>query len=151
MLFGVSNIVVGVFVTACTETSKKDRQLLVKSKLEALQAYRANIRSFFAEADADASGTLSWEEFQEHLKNPKVMAYFTSLELDISNAHRLFRLMDTDNNGEVGLDEFLDGCTRLKGEAKSIDVNMLVYAVKKMQMNISRMLKESERVLLAGV
>merc|ERR1712032_986233 len=150
MVFGVSNIVVGVFVSACTETVKGDRKLLVTSKLEALEAYKAKVKGFFAAADADESGTLSWEEFQEHLKNPRVMAYFTSLDLDVSNAHRLFRLMDTDGNNEVGFDEFLDGCTRLKGEARSIDVNMLVHAVKKLSLNVSRILKQSEREHLEG-
>jgi len=144
MLFGVSNIVVGVFVSACTETSKGDRKLFVTSKLEALEAYKANVKGFFAAADADASGTLSWEEFQEHLKNPRVMAYFTSLDLDVSNAHRLFRLLDTNNNDEVGVREFLDGCMRLKGEAKSIDVNMLVYEIRQMSRTLSHFIEASE-------
>ena len=35
--------------------------------------------------------------------------------------------MDTDGTNEVGIEEFVTGCMRLKGEAKSIDVNMLLY------------------------
>jgi len=56
MVFGVFNIVVGTFVTACTKTSKSDRQLLVKSKLQSVDAYTAKIKGFFAEADTDESG-----------------------------------------------------------------------------------------------
>lgn len=140
MFFGVLNIVVGAFVTATSEISKKDRELLVSAHQEAADEYTRKIKGFFAEADTDNSGMLSWEEFEDHLKNPKVSAYFASLELDVSNAHRLFRLLDADCSNEVGLDEFLDGCTRLKGQARSIDVNMLVYEIERMSRQVSHII-----------
>merc|ERR1712032_1508758 len=85
------------------------------------------IVTFFEEADKDHSGMLSWEEFKTYLQNSKVKAYFQALELDVSQAHKLFTLLDADNSDQVGLHEFLEGCMRLKGQAKSIDVNMLLY------------------------
>jgi len=142
MFFGVLNIVVGAFVTATAEISKKDRALLVSSEMESSKAYTKKIREFFAEADLDMSGMLSWDEFETHLKNPKVSAYFASLELDVSNAHRLFRLLDVDGSNEVGLDEFLEGCMRLKGQARSIDVNILVYEIERMSRQISHIIDE---------
>merc|ERR1719336_2981876 len=87
MFFGVLNIVVGAFVTAAAEIAKQDRELSTNAELESVEAYTKKIKEFFAEADKDQSGMLSWEEFQEHLENPKVSAYFASLELDVSNAH----------------------------------------------------------------
>jgi len=84
---------------------------------------------------------LSWDEFEEHLQNPQVSAYFASLELDVSHAHRLFQLLDTDGSNKVGLDEFLDGCLRLKGDAKSLDVNMLLFEMEKLSKQVSRFLE----------
>jgi len=141
MFFGVLNIVVGAFVTATGEIAKQDREFLINAELESVEAYTRKIKTFFAEADKDESGMLSWQEFECHLKNPKVSAYFASLELDVTHAHRLFRLLDVDGSGEVGLDEFLDGCMRLKGQAKSIDVNMLVYETERMSQQISLLLE----------
>jgi len=137
MFFGVLNIVISAFVQAAAEIAKKDREYLVHRELEATEAYNKKIKEFFADADRDQSGILSWEEFEDHLTNPKVSAYFTSLELDVTHAHRLFKLLDKDNSNEVGLDEFLDGCIRLKGEAKSIDVNMLVYEMDRLSKQIT--------------
>mmetsp|Transcript_102726 Transcript_102726/g.199112 ORF Transcript_102726/g.199112 Transcript_102726/m.199112 type:complete len:436 (-) Transcript_102726:78-1385(-) len=139
MFFGVLNIVVSAFVQAAAEIAKKDREFLVHQELESSEAYNKKIRAFFAEADKDQSGMLSWEEFEDHLKNPKVSAYFASLELDVTHAHRLFKLLDVNRSNEVGLDEFLDGCVRLKGEAKSIDVNMLVYEMDNLSQQITKM------------
>lgn len=71
-------------------------------------------------------------------------AFFASLELDVSQAHRLFQLLDTDGSNEVGIDEFLDGCLRLKGPAKSLDVNMLVYETEKLQRQMAKIIEDVE-------
>merc|ERR1711953_994649 len=54
-------------------------------------------------------------------------AYLSSLELDASQARALFVLLDVDESGEVCVDEFVKGCMRLQGSARSMDVNMLLY------------------------
>ncbi len=41
-------------------------------------------------------------------------------------------MLDIDDNDGVGVDEFVDGCFRLKGPARSIDVHMLLLQVEKM-------------------
>merc|ERR1712194_262128 len=99
---------------------------------------------FFMEADEDRSGMLSWEEFRKHLQNTKVKAFFQALELDVSQARALFQLLDADHSNQVGLDEFLDGCMRLKGQAKSIDVNMLMYKTDKVYKRIQEDLRRLE-------
>jgi len=144
MFFGVLNIVIGAFVTTAGDISKKDRDFLVNAELESVGKYAQKIKDFFAEADNDNSGKLSLGEFEDHLQNPKVAAFFTSLELDVSRAHRLFHLLDTDGSNEVGFDEFLDGCLRLKGPAKSLDVNMLVYETEKLQRQMAKIIEEVE-------
>ncbi|CAK0899532.1 unnamed protein product [Prorocentrum cordatum] len=64
-----------------------------------------------------------------YLNDDKVKAYFQSLDLEISQAHMLFTLLDTDGDDEVGIDEFIDGCMTLKGHARTIDVKFLAQQV----------------------
>merc|ERR1712232_146910 len=40
-----------------------------------------------------------------------------------TDARSLFDLLDKDSSGEVDIDEFCEGCLRLKGEAKSFDIH----------------------------
>jgi len=127
MTFGVMNIVIGTFVDQAWEVSQRDRDATIARELDKTKEYATNIRRFFFEADKDRSGMLSWEEFQKHLDDDRVKAYFQTLELDVSQARALFMLFDVDESHEVGIDEFICGCMRLKGTAKSIDVNMLLY------------------------
>jgi len=127
MTFGVMNIVIGTFVDQAWEVSQRDREATIARELSKTKEYATNLRRFFFEADKDKSGMLSWEEFQKHLDDDRVKAYFQTLELDVSQARALFMLFDVDETNAVGIDEFIGGCMRLKGSAKSIDVNMLLY------------------------
>lgn len=126
MFMGVLNVVIGAFVAATAEISWKDRDVLVQQEMRKLDNYKGKLKTFFKEADSDGSGTLSWTEFKLHLRNPKVKAYFQALDLDVAQARVLFDMLDNDESGEVSFDEFLEGCIRLKGHARSIDVNMLM-------------------------
>merc|ERR1711972_382055 len=106
--------------------ASQDRDQMMQDNMEQISGYVGKVREFFREADTDGNGTLSWDEFRVHLSNPRVKAYFQALDLDVSQAHCLFTLLDEDGSDEVSVKEFLDGCLRLRGEARNIDLNMLV-------------------------
>jgi len=150
MVIGVLNVVVGAFVATTAEISSKDREVLVKSEMKALNTYQRKIHTFFAEADKDKSGKLSWEEFKEHLEVPKVSAYFRALELDVSQAQTVFKLLDRDGGGEVSLDEFLAGCLRLKGQAKSLDLNVLIYEQRRMFSMLAQFIRLTTDMAVRG-
>jgi len=132
MTLGVLNVVVGSFVDNAQQVSRNDREMVVKNEIKQEREYMARVRDIFSEADKDADGSLSWEEFEDYLQDDRVAAYLGSLGLDSSIAKTLFVLLDVDDTNSVGIDEFVGGCLRLKGQARSIDVNMLLYNSEKM-------------------
>jgi len=132
IVFGVLNVVTGAFVDSIRLVSSRDRDAVVEEELRRQNDYIAALHLIFHEADYDGSGTLTWEEFESHLQDFRVKAYFSTLELDVSHAKALFLLLDVDETNEVEIDEFVQGCLRLKGGAKSIDVNMLLYENEKL-------------------
>merc|ERR1719217_1046594 len=77
--------------------------------------------------DQDESGTISLDELDRYFEDVRMKSYFQVLGIDPDDSERLFRLLDEDGSGEVGIDEFLDGCLRLKGDARSIDVHSIMY------------------------
>lgn len=127
MVFLVLNVVIGTVVDVTSGVAARDRDRMVEDEMKALKDYASDIKEFFRQADADSSGQLSWEEFRIHLDDDRVKAYFQTLDLDIRQAHILFKLLDCNDNGEVGIEEFLDGCLRLRGQAKSLDLNLVIY------------------------
>merc|ERR1719158_894452 len=86
----------------------------------------------FEELDTNDSGALSLGEFEKHIEDEKLAAF----DLDVSQVRTLFTLLDVDRTGEVDLDEFVSGCLRLKGGAKSLDMAILKYQVEWILHNI---------------
>jgi len=132
VVFGMLNIVTGAFVESLTVVSRRDYDVASEEELKKTLTFKKDVQTMFEDADADNSGTLSWEEFQEHLEDERIVAYFKSLNLDISQAKALYVLLDLEEQNEVPIDRFIEGCTRMRGDAKSIDVNMLLWGNEKL-------------------
>jgi len=126
MCFGVLNVVVGAFVATTQQIAANDPESAAKYAVGQMENYLHRINGFFKQADVDHTGTLSWEEFKKQLEDPKTQSYFQALELDVSQAPVLFDLLDADGSGAVTVEEFVEGCVRLRGQARSIDVNKVM-------------------------
>merc|ERR1719353_1821311 len=87
------------------------------------------MQDIFVEMDQDEQGTISLEEFESKLEDERVIAYFNALKLDVSDARVLFRLLDTDESGEITIDEFIVGCYKLQGESRSLDMKIMIFEV----------------------
>eukprot|EP00929_Paragymnodinium_shiwhaense_P054357 TRINITY_DN27239_c0_g2_i1.p1 TRINITY_DN27239_c0_g2~~TRINITY_DN27239_c0_g2_i1.p1 ORF type:complete len:712 (-),score=180.93 TRINITY_DN27239_c0_g2_i1:330-2465(-) len=135
-VFAVVNVVTGVFVESAIQTSGSDKEAIIKEELDSKFRYLQNMQEVFMEMDADGTGGITLDEFQEHLGDQRVIAYFNSLKLDVSDATMLFRLLDSDNSGSVDVEEFLDGCQRLKGEARSLDIASLKLELENTRKNL---------------
>jgi len=89
------------------------------------------LHQIFLDSDADNSGTLSWDEFEKHLGDRRVSAYLASLDLNVSELRVVFDILDTERTGCVTIDDFVWGCMRLRGTAKSVDMCTLLYEYRK--------------------
>jgi len=139
MVIGVLNVVVGAFVAATGEIANRDRDLIIKAEMAHLTTYLEKVRTFFSEADMDGSGKLSLDEFKSHLDNRRVCAYFHALGIDVSQGESVFHLLDNDDSHMLSLNEFLAGCMRLKGHAKSLDLNLLLHETRRLSRRISEL------------
>merc|ERR1712129_78461 len=70
-------------------------------------------------------GIILPSELDAHLKKPAVGAYFSRLGVDVNESEKLFMLLDEDGSGCIDKTEFLIGCLRLKGHAKTLDLAIL--------------------------
>jgi hypothetical protein len=129
-LFAVVNIVTGVFVESALQSNVKDRDIVVHEELQTKKQYLQAMQEIFEEMDEDGKGTISLCEFEDKLQDERVIAYFNVLKLDVSDAVILFQLLDGDQSDEVGIDEFLEGCYKLQGESRSLDMKIMQYEVR---------------------
>lgn len=131
MLFAVVNIVTGIFVEQASRLAEVDRDMIMRQEVEAQREVSRDIEAFFRTIDIDGNGTLTWTEFKGSLRHKKVLAYFEHLGIDADNARQVFVLLDRHRTGQVPIEAFVDGCMRLRGPAKSIDMAVLLNESKK--------------------
>merc|ERR1712113_900010 len=81
----------------------------------------------FVDLDGDGSGTVSWDEFQEHLGDPQMLEYLKGIDLDAHEAQQLFHLLDGDCSGEIDAEELVSGCLRLHGSAKALELAAFMH------------------------
>merc|ERR1711924_47215 len=67
--------------------------------------------------------------------NDGVKAFFHSQGLDIKDAEMFFKMLkDAEHEGEaVEIDAFIDGCMKMKGGAKSLDIQALRFRLRGMR------------------
>lgn len=125
--FAIMNVVTGIFVETTMRVAHVDRDALVQEEVKNKQNYMIAAAQVFRDMDTDGSNEVTVEEFKKAMKDRRVLAYINALQLDFTDVMTLFVLLDRDSSGSINLDEFLRGCMRLKGEAKSIDIAKLQY------------------------
>jgi len=73
-------------------------------------------------ADEDGSGELDVKEFLAALEDDEILWKMRGLDLPIDDAARLFTVIDGEGTRALQMEEFIDGCTKLKGAARSRDL-----------------------------
>lgn len=126
-LFGVLNVMTAVFVESAMQSTAHHRDLLVQEKQRVKEIYLRHIRAIFLQIDTDESGSVSQQEIENIFSDDSMSHLLEALEITAFDARSMFKLLDRDGSGLIDIDEFCNGCLRLKGEAKSFDIQCLIY------------------------
>jgi len=135
------NIVAAVFIKTAFVRSESDRQFQIQKEIDEKTSYLETMQDVFAELDEDNDGKIFFEELEGHLAKPEVGAYFSKLGVDVNAVEKLFVLLDEDGSGCIDKGEFMFGCLRLKGEAKSLDLAVLHREVQGLSRQMERVLQ----------
>lgn len=127
--FGLLNLVVGVIVENTLASAKINETKMKKKREKDRMRILNHLREFFEQSDEDGSGTLTMEEVQAAMKDPEAMNKLKLIDLPLDDPHEIFSLLDVDQSGELSIDEFISGCMRIKGNAKSKDLLAVQIAV----------------------
>merc|ERR1712187_1002588 len=97
----------------------------------------------FREIDMNGEGTLSFQEMYQFLndRHSDLPQYLEALGISSKDVRVLFRLLDRDASGSIDISEFCEGCMRLKGEAKSFDINCMIYESRAMIKNHAKFMQ----------
>ena len=88
---------------------------MVRQHEKKLKMHRKKMTMLLKEADRGNDGQLSQENFNSILQDSAVRLWLSSMELDTTDASRLFGLLDKSGDGNLSLNELIKGVMKLKG------------------------------------
>jgi len=132
MVFAVANIVNGVFVDGAIELSKRDRSVMMQKQKDEQASKELHVINLLTLMDRDGDQLITFDEFIESLEQQQVRDYISALDVDVTDAKVFFQMLDKDGNGCVDIMEFTTGMQKFRGEAKSVDIHMMLHENKKL-------------------
>merc|ERR1712079_533350 len=97
-----------------------DRMMVYKQERSARE-HEKKMERFFQLADIDGDNTIGKRGMREMLKYKEVTTWLASMGLNVDDNELLLRLM-TDGDEDLTLSQLVRGIGRLKGPARSLDL-----------------------------
>merc|ERR1740129_2198445 len=132
VVFAVTRIISAIFLRETLQVASQEADILLAEDKRQREGLMFKLADFFKEADQSGDGMMDRSEFERMLVDPNVRLWFRGLDLHVHEYVSLFNLMDN-GNGYISLEDFLDGVSRLKGQARSLDVLGVVLEIKKIR------------------
>lgn len=142
--FGLIRVITAVFLKDTLDAAANDADHQVTLRLQKKADYAQKLEAIFGAIDREGNGLITEERLVEALDYPVVRAYFQTLDLDVYESKALFHLLD-DGDGNVTLEEFIDGMLRCKGQARAIEQVAAHVELKQLGKKMNRVLKWIER------
>jgi len=108
------------------------REEMLKQAQEKKSTMIQLVGELFTQLDTDQSGKLSYEELDSHLHDEALQEYFCVLEMEPEEAKDLFCLLDIRGEGEVSITDFTNGCLKIMGAPKNLDICTCLYQSRRM-------------------
>lgn len=132
LAFGVLNTMIAVVVDAVLTTSKKYNEIHESVTKAREKHIFFELETVFRQADANGSGALDLDEVREAVNTPEIYNKMKMIDFPVEGLPDVFNVLDFDESGELTIDEFVRGCERMRGHAKSKDLLEAQLSVNRM-------------------
>lgn len=119
--FVLMNLIVAVIVENAFDTGNMEQAEQAQKAAEKRDKELMELKEMFRMLDKDESGSLTKMELIKASRERKVIQKLQSLDLMPKDLIAAWEILD-DGDGELSVDEFVDGFRKLKGEAKAKDI-----------------------------
>lgn len=133
------NVINSIFVNDAMETARMDIELRMKNEGDQTKFMVETLTNIFNQISHDGH-TITQREFTDQVNSDDMKLFCALLDVHYPDGETLFKLLDVDGSGEVGIEEFVVGFMRLKGGAILIDNNFLLHET---QLLVKQAMKEN--------
>jgi len=153
MAVAVLNVLTGMFVDTAMKVADADDGNVMEEILEHDAQDIDNFREFLLTLNENGRNSILWEDVSEkgHLlqnnQKPVVSNFLKALEIEVTDMRRVFKLLEAKNGHDdrsVDVEEFIMGCSKVKGDQKGIDMLSLMSDTKKYMVQLGLLMEYSE-------
>ncbi|CAE7624468.1 Scn11a [Symbiodinium pilosum] len=126
-VFTVVNVVTGVFCNTAIESAAADKDIAVMKQMRKQAAQVQVLKHVFNEINNQSTDTINMQDLKDAMSAHKLSSFFESMGISTGDVWTLFKVIDTDGSGTIDMDEFVSGCMRLHGPAKSLDIAKMEF------------------------
>ncbi|CAD7935311.1 unnamed protein product [Amoebophrya sp. A120] len=121
--FVLFNLVTAVVIQTVFVMSAKDADIERRLREHKRVKQWKLLKSIFKAMDIDGTGQVTAEELDEAMRtNLALQRKLNEINLNKAELADLWLILDTSGDGELDIDEFLDGMRQMEGSAKSYDM-----------------------------
>merc|ERR1712136_450129 len=122
---GVLNVISAIFVNDAMETTRMDSDLRMQMEVDETRFAIERLTEIFADLTGGALGLhIPQRDFVQGVQSVEIKLKFAMLGLHFVDPVNFYKSLDVDQSGEVGLEEFVMGCLRLKSGAIFMDIDV---------------------------
>jgi len=146
MGYALMSVLGAVFVQQAMSVQQQDQELMILRRAKETDRYTKKLKSLFEAMDTDGDGQLTRKEFDVVTQDQELKHWMESLDINPDDLQGLFDLLDT-GDGFVSADEFLTGATRVRGDARNIDVAQLMVTVSRLEIMAEKKMGNMTKLL----
>lgn len=135
-MLGVLNVIAGLFVNVATTATALEHDMVIDESIKQEQKFTMKIVELLNSGDSDGDGLLTMEELHEYVTDERVKAYFNTLNLDVLCLGKVFKLLDTEQTGEIDVMKFATACIQWRGLATNIDLVIINNSIERLDQKL---------------
>jgi hypothetical protein len=135
MIFGVTNILIGIFCNVALAGTGLDRDLAVQDQQSQMTSFLVTCKEIYEEMEPSPGAGVSWEDFQRAMSDEQMKTFLMSRGLNVLDVRELFELideLDENPNEMIDCQTFMLGMMKLTGPAKCTDLYLLLHEHRKL-------------------
>merc|ERR1719289_471111 len=133
------NLIMAVIVNQAMVFTSSDKELKAKTLQKEKEIYTRKVISFFNRLDVNANGKLKYEEFAKAFDHQEIRNDLQAVGVEITELKELFFILDTSNTEELAVADYVAGMQRIRGQATSRDLLMIMQSTRRVQKNLEKM------------
>lgn len=137
-ILAILNVISAIFVNDAMECTHMDIDLRMQTEHDETKQMLERLTRIFQDMAPNSGGMVQLKDFVDYVERDEMKMLLSLIGLQFTDGVTLFKVLDVDGNMQLGIDEFVMGCLRLKGGSVQIDNHVLIRDIKHMLRETSR-------------